>query len=339
MNGRPYHTLLLLLALVALLASGCGPTATPAPQPRPTSPASPQPQTAQPTAVSITAKIELAMQHIQRLEGAVLARVNGQEITWEEYEPSLRQSLFSISQQYNIDWADPAMQQRLGQLQNDVLKQAAERVLLRQMAEKQGIAVAQAQVQANIDEQKSEILGSGRYADWDAFLKANSFTDSTFEQLIADTLLLNALLAAQQVDLQAEQVHLRHIVVTDQALADEIAAKLKAGEDFAALAAQYSADTETKDNGGDLGWFIPEGIVSELKDAALSLPVGGVSDMIRTRSGYTFIQVVGRGPHALEASDLKQKQQEALMAQLQIEKEAATIDYLVDFTAVEDSSP
>jgi len=267
------------------------------------------------------------------MDGAVLARVNGQEITWEDYESTLRQSLFSISQQYDINWADPAMQQRLAQLQDDVLKQAADRVLLRQLAEKQGIVLDQAKLQAAIAEQKSGVMSSGRYADWNAFLEANGLTDRTFEQVIADTLLLSALLATQKVDPVAEQIHIRHIVVTDAALAGEIVAKLKAGSDFTVLAAEYSIDAETKENGGDLGWFVPDSIISELQDAALSLPLGGLSDPIRTRGGYTIIQVVERGPHPLEATDLKQRQQEALLAQLEAERGAAAIDYLVDFAA------
>ncbi len=332
MNRKQCHTLLLLLVTVALLATGCGATVTPTPATQPTSPALPPAQAVQPTTVSPAAKIEEALKHIRRMEGAVLARVNGQEITWDDYEATLRQSLFGISQQYDINWADPAMQQRLRQLQNDVLKQAADRVLLRQLAEKQGIAVDQAQLQAAVDEQKSGIMGSGRYANWNAFLEANGLTDRTFEQLIADTLLLNALLAAQQVDPLAEQIHIRHIVVTDQAVVDEVVAKLKAGGDFAALAAEYSADTETKNNAGDLGWFTPETIISELKEAALSLPLGGISDPIRTRAGYTIIQVVERGPHELEATVLKERQQQSLQAQLEVERGAAVIEYLVDFT-------
>ena len=333
MNRKQCHVSLLLLVAVSLLASGCGATATPAPAAQPTNPAPVPSQTVQPTAVSPAAKIEEALNHIRRMEGAVLARVNGQEITWDDYEATLRQSLYSISQQYDIDWADPAMQQRLWQLQNEALKQAADRVLLRQLAGKRGIALDQAQLQATIDQEKSGIMNTGRYADWAAFLAANGLTDSTFEQMIADTLLLNALLAVQQVDTQAEQIHIRHIVVTDEALAGEIVAKLKAGSDFAALAAEYSIDTETKENGGDLGWFVPDSIISELHDAALSLPLGGFSDPIRTRGGYTIIQVVERGPHDLEATNLKQRQQEALLAQLEAERQAAAIDYLVDFAA------
>jgi len=323
--NRTSHTLLLLLVTIALLASGCGATATPVPTVQPTSPAPLPSPAVQPTAVSPTAKIEEALKHIRRMEGAVLARVNGQEITWDDYESTLRQSLFSISQQYDIDWADPAMQQRLLQLQNDVLEQAADRILLRQLAEKQGIVVDPAQLQENIDKEKSGIINSGRYAGWDAFLEANGLTDATFEQLIADTLLITALLAAQDVDPLAEQIHIRHIVVTDQALVDEIVTKLEAAGVCIALAAEYSVDTETKDNGGDLGWFVPESIISELKEAALSLPLGGFSDPIRTRAGYTIIQVVERGPHQLEATVLKQRQQQALQAQLEVEKGTAVI--------------
>lgn len=331
---------ILLLTVATLLIAGCGAakTSTPAPVPTspvPTSPVKPTPQilgTAQ-QSKNPQASTELAMTYVKRQPGALLARVNGAEIHWEEFEVMLRQSLFTINSQHDIDWADGAMQQRLTHVQNDVLKQAADQVLLRQIAQQKGVSVDPAQIQAQVEGEKASILNSGRYADWDAFLSANGLTDETFQSTIADTLLLNALLAAQQVDTQAEQVHLRHIVVARQEEAANIVSKLKAGEDFAALAAQYSLDTETKNDGGDLGWFIPENIITDLKDAALSLPPGGFSDPIPTRGGYAVVQVVERGLHELEPTVQRQRQQQALAALLDTVRAEAQIEYLVDFTA------
>src|SRR5690606_12682980 len=54
---------------------------------------------------------------------------------------------------------------------------------------------------------------------------------------------------------QEEQVKARHILVATEKEAQEIKDKLAKGEDFAALAKEYSLDDSTKNNGGQLGFF------------------------------------------------------------------------------------
>jgi len=62
--------------------------------------------------------------------------------------------------------------------------------------------------------------------------------------------------------------------------------KLKAGADFAALAAQKSVDANTRNKGGELGW-IPRGLmVKPFEDALFALKVGQIGGPVR--SGYGF---------------------------------------------------
>ncbi len=136
----------------------------------------------------------------------------------------------------------------------------------------------------------------------------------------------------QTVDTQAQQVHIRHILLSDEAQAREVVDKLKAGGDFAELAAQYSEDTETKDNGGDLGWFVDGSMISEIWDVVVTLQDGQFSDVVSARGYYFVIQVVERGMQDVEAAVLRQRQQEAMQAQLAAERAASQIEYLVDFT-------
>ena len=346
MNSRKRLALYVLLALTVSLASGCGTTPTAFPTAATALPAAatgstpsgPLIATAGPglQANSPQARTELAMSLVERPEaGTILARVNGTDISWEEYEPLLRQGLYNINSTKDVNWADAAMQQKLKQLQNDVLKQAADRLLLREMAQAQGISAGEEQVQAQVDSEKETILSSGRYADWNAFLQDNGMTEKTFRDMITDTLLVNKLAAAQQVETQAEQVHLRHIGVADEQTANAVEAKLKAGHDFGALVNQYSIDEQTKGTGGDLGWFLPEAVTPEFRDAALSLPVGAFSEPIPTQLGYTIVQVMERGMHELEPVILRQRQQQALLAALEQVRAQATIEYLVDFLATQ----
>ena len=52
-----------------------------------------------------------------------------------------------------------------------------------------------------------------------------------------------------------EQVEASHIVVEDEATANKVVEQLNAGEEFAKLAEQYSTDSSSSENGGELGRF------------------------------------------------------------------------------------
>lgn len=78
------------------------------------------------------------------------------------------------------------------------------------------------------------------------------------------------------------------------ALANELRQRLLAGEDFAALAAEYSDDPGSAANGGDLGWFGKGQMVAPFEEAAFSLPIGEISEPVKSDFGYHLIEVLER---------------------------------------------
>ena len=72
--------------------------------------------------------------------------------------------------------------------------------------------------------------------------------------------------------------------------------RLKKGEKFADVAAQSSDDPNTKNKGGDLGFFMKERVLPEIGDAAFKLKVGEVSPPVRSEFGYHLIKVTDRHP-------------------------------------------
>jgi len=79
--------------------------------------------------------------------------------------------------------------------------------------------------------------------------------------------------------------------------AEEVLAKLQAGENFAELAKTFSSDTFSAENGGDLGWF-GKGIMDPaFEDAAFALVnKGDVSGVVKSDFGYHIIKLTDVKP-------------------------------------------
>jgi peptidyl-prolyl cis-trans isomerase SurA len=95
-------------------------------------------------------------------------------------------------------------------------------------------------------------------------------------------------------------------------------AKLKAGTDFAALAADYTEDPTTASTGGDLG-FIPQSALDHsdpaLKRAVMALQPGQVSGVIHVNGSYRILKLIARvapGQRALSDPQVQQEIRQTL---------------------------
>lgn len=123
---------------------------------------------------------------------------------------------------------------------------------------------------------------------------------------------------------QAEQVEASHILVADEKTAKEVKKKLDDGGDFAKLAKEYSTDTATKEDGGELGYFSSGQMAEEFEKAAFSMKVDEISDPVKTDYGYHIIKVTGhKDAKAAKLEDHKDEIKEALLEQ-EIQTEYST---------------
>lgn len=102
----------------------------------------------------------------------------------------------------------------------------------------------------------------------------------------------------------------RHILVADEATANEIKAKIDAGEDFEALLAEYGTDPGMQDESNAAGYLIGEGAsyVEEFLNAALALTSDGdVSDPVQSDYGWHIIKRVStEEAHEIPYEDVKE---------------------------------
>jgi peptidyl-prolyl cis-trans isomerase D len=126
----------------------------------------------------------------------------------------------------------------------------------------------------DVDQVRQQVTVSD--ADLQAFYKQNIAQYTTPEQLAASHILF------QLEDKDEEAVRKQ---------AEEVLKRARAGEDFAALAKEFSQDESNNANGGSLGEFGRGTMVPEFEQVAFALKPGQISDLVKTAFGYHIIKV------------------------------------------------
>lgn len=140
-----------------------------------------------------------------------------------------------------------------------------------------------------------------------------------FETELLRTKLFDAITA--DVPHAEEQLWARHILLADEASAKAVLERLKAGEDFGALAAELSQDPGSGSKGGDLGWFSKGAMVAPFEEAAFKLKPGEISDPVQSDFGYHIIQVIARQERPFSADQYEAKRNQVFQDWLTKAKE------------------
>jgi peptidyl-prolyl cis-trans isomerase C len=94
-----------------------------------------------------------------------------------------------------------------------------------------------------------------------------------------------------------DEIHAVHILVASEDDAKAIIEALDKGGDFAELAKEKSTDTMSGQSGGDLGFFTKEKMVPEFSEAAFALQPGEYTKVpVKSRFGYHVIKVLEKRP-------------------------------------------
>jgi len=111
-------------------------------------------------------------------------------------------------------------------------------------------------------------------------------------------------------------VHVQMIVTTTQEIASATEARIKGGEDFAAVAKEVSSDSQAQDNGGDMGW-LAQGQTARrygqpVEDWVFAQEPGAIG-IVESNGQFYVVKVVEKNENGpLPADELSYRQTNAL---------------------------
>jgi peptidyl-prolyl cis-trans isomerase C len=95
---------------------------------------------------------------------------------------------------------------------------------------------------------------------------------------------------------QAPAAHTRHILCGSEADAVNAVLEIYRTKDFSKVAAEYSRDPNSAQNGGDLGW-VEKGTMDPAVDEAIAkAQIGSLVGPVKSESGWHIIEVMERRP-------------------------------------------
>jgi parvulin-like peptidyl-prolyl isomerase len=237
--------------------------------------------------------------------GDAIVIVNGEEIT----ESEVQAELDAVRSEFPQTFQGVDGEARELDFRQRIIDQKITSILLDQAADDADIEVSQSEVDAAIEE-----IRAG-FPDEAAFLESLESVNMTYEdleretreQLVSQKLVEKVSGEIEVTDADVQEyydnnqdqfeveggVRPAHILVAkeDKDLADELYQRVLDGEDFAALAEEYSIDEASAADGGDLG-FPTYPFVAEFQAALDQLDVGDVSAPVESPFGWHVITVL-----------------------------------------------
>ena len=277
-------------------------------------------------------------------EAEKVAVVNGTVIDKNEYERELARYKEQVTMQgVKVDDSN------MPDIKKEVIENIIGMQLMYQASTEKGIKVEQALIDEEIGKLKSQ------YPDEEKFKEAMAelnITEGIIKEQINRGLTIQKFIKQNFVDKTAisdsevkafydnnpdkfnkpESVRASHILIRVEPEAEEaikkaakekiemVQARIKAGEDFAALAKEVS-QCPSSEKGGDLGFFTKGQMVKPFEDTAFSLEPGIVSDIVETRFGYHLIKVIEKQKAGLFSLDEVKEDLKQYLTESRIQKD------------------
>lgn len=225
-----------------------------------------------------------------------VARAGSHFVTYENYLFELRRYEHYYQSQQRVDFANKDGKRQLDRYKPVAMDEVVQAAYVKQLAAQNHVSVSR----ADLDIELNALRAQNQSSDQELADVTNKFFGWSLDDLKRE---LRQELLAQKVAATLDTAAL--------ARANNAAAQLKGGADFAAIAKQYSDDAATKDNGGQYAntaitaasTDVPPAVVHELQ----SMQVGQVSDVVQAGETLEIVKLIANNDGKLTAAHISFK--------------------------------
>jgi peptidyl-prolyl cis-trans isomerase C len=265
-----------------------------------------------------------ACQPEEEAAAPVLIHVDGRSVTLEQFQKDFSATL-PPGQNLSSEEKE--------ELKRAFLVQVIDRELALAEAENLGITVTPTEVEEALQEYRRDYPAGA----FEEMLRERGITLDSWQRELTQNLLMEKVVrqaaytgvTVEEEEVAAhyqehredfdrpEQVRARQIVLSTEAEGQRILGLLRQGEPFAEMARQHSLSPDGE-QGGDLGFFARGEMPPEFDAVVFSLPVGRLSDLVKSEYGYHIFLVEERRKAMRLGLD---SVQDEIRAELRAEKE------------------
>lgn len=250
-----------------------------------------------------------------------VATVNDVVITQAQFDLEMGR----VQERFRQSGRSPG-QPELAQIRQAVLDNLIARELLYQESKKKGFKGNEEEVNGQLKALRARFPSEAEFQTGltkmnitEADLRSQIEQDITIRQFINDTFVDKVTVSEAEIKAyydnnpqfftKPEQIRASHILIKVEPQADamqkdrarkalkKVHQKLQTGEDFGALAKEFSQGPSAP-KGGDLGFFGRGQMVKPFEDKAFAMKTGEVSDIVETQFGYHLIKVTDKKPES-----------------------------------------
>lgn len=269
----------------------------------------------------------------------IVAKVNENNITIEDFKVTLALNKIDLESKYGSTVWETEVENGVkfkDTFKNRVLKGMIDVEAVCEEAKKDGLTPSEEEIDKALDELNKNLYANENYkkiledlkisdtcikSQVEKTLTIQKYTENFDKNLKISDEEMKKYYEEHKVDYYKDEVKASHILISTvddngkelseakkkeaKKKAEEVLKKAKSGEEFSELAKEYSDDSGSAANGGDLGYFTKGQMVQPFEEAAFSLKSGEISGLVESEYGYHIIKVYDKIDKQLTFDEVK----------------------------------